>query len=54
MAGDDVGTLNVYFTGGDSSFTNPFFTRSGTQGDDWLNIKFDFIFEGVIKIDVSK
>jgi hypothetical protein len=54
MAGDDVGTLNIYYTGGDNSFTNPFFTLSGTKGDAWFNQKFDFVFQGVIKIDVSK
>ncbi len=54
MAGDDVGTLNIYYTGGDNSFTNPFFTLSGTKGDAWFNQKFNFVFNGVIKIDVSE
>ena len=54
MTGDDVGTLNVYYTAGDSVLTNKLFSESGTKGDNWFNAKFDFVFEGLAKIDVRK
>ena len=53
MAGDDVGTLNIYYTAGDNNFVYPFFTVSGTKGDNWINQKFDFSFSGITKIDVN-
>ena len=54
MAGDDVGTLNVYYTYGGTVLANPFFTLSGNKGDNWFNQKFNFAFSGVTKIDVNK
>ena len=53
MAGDDVGTLNVYYTYG-GSVSGPFFTLSGNRGDNWFNQKFNFAFSGVTRIDVNK
>ena len=54
MAGDDVGTLNVYYTTGGNQFSNPFFTLTGTRGDNWFNQKFNFAFSQITKIDVNK
>ena len=55
MAGDDVGTLNVYYSyGGSVVGSTPFFTLTGTRGDNWFNQKFNFAFSAVTKIDVLK
>ncbi|XP_033116772.1 MAM domain-containing glycosylphosphatidylinositol anchor protein 2-like, partial [Anneissia japonica] len=46
MYGEDMGTLNVYVGSCDvTSFSDPVFTRSGNQGDEWI--------EGTINYDVS-
>jgi hypothetical protein len=52
MAGDDVGSLNVYYTYG-GAVASPFFTLSGNKGDTWINQKFNFAFSGVTRIDVN-